>query len=314
MLAANLFFRIEQEFGQKLPLSTLFRCSTVESLAGLLGNLLPETWRAVVPIQPLGSRPPLFLVSRLHPFCFRTLSEQLGLDQPLYGLQPPGLSGEGKVLPRMEELAAFHIEGLRLIQPEGPYYIGGYSFGAYVAYEMARQLEERREQVALLVVIDADVHELPKYKAHLPKATAAFHSMVRSTSSAKYHWNVIRSMQTSKAPQYVAGIFHRRKELRKRALPEGIWNRALPPEIQSVEAANRLAFRNYLPRPYGGKMILFRPTAEGRLSPQHDGWGRLARGGVERHDVTGSGHLDILEHPYAEFVAGILRSAINFPS
>jgi thioesterase domain-containing protein len=44
---------------------------------------------------------------------------------------------------------------IQTLQPNGPYYLGGYSFGGVVAFEMARQLQEQGEQVGILVVLDS---------------------------------------------------------------------------------------------------------------------------------------------------------------
>jgi thioesterase domain-containing protein len=85
--------------------------------------------------------------------CYTDLARYVGPDQPLYGLQDPGLFGQ-KSFTRVEAMAERYIEALREVQPEGPYRIGGWSFGAIVAYEMAQQLRKEKEDVALLALFD----------------------------------------------------------------------------------------------------------------------------------------------------------------
>src|SRR5688572_10921850 len=53
-------------------------------------------------------------------------------------------------------MAAQYVKDLRAFQPHGPYYLGGYCFGGNVAYEMARQLMEAGEKVALLVLLNSN--------------------------------------------------------------------------------------------------------------------------------------------------------------
>src|SRR5262245_1819454 len=82
------------------------------------------------------------------------LSRRLGADQPVYGLKSRGLD-EREELGSIEEMAAQYVADLRAAQPSGPYYLGGYCFGGNVAYEMARQLAEQGESVALVALIDS---------------------------------------------------------------------------------------------------------------------------------------------------------------
>src|SRR5262249_26997365 len=66
LLAVQLFARIEKSFGQSLSLATLFQGPTIERLAALLDEQSrPRIPKQVVAIQPLGSRPPLFLLPSL---------------------------------------------------------------------------------------------------------------------------------------------------------------------------------------------------------------------------------------------------------
>ena len=153
LLAVRLMARIQQCFGKELPLSTLFEGATVEHLASILRQQAePPPWSPLVAIQPRGSNPAFFCV---HPgggnvLCYVGLARHLGPDQPFYAFQSRGLNGEQPICTRIEEMASIYIEAMRAVQPEGPYFLGGWSVGGVVAFEMARQLEAQGEQVALL--------------------------------------------------------------------------------------------------------------------------------------------------------------------
>ena len=76
------------------------------------------------------------------------------MEQPVYGLQPQGIDGQQPFLTRMEDIASNYLPAVRAIQPRGPYYLGGYSFGGVVAFEMAQQLQAVGAEVALVAFID----------------------------------------------------------------------------------------------------------------------------------------------------------------
>lgn len=57
-------------------------------------------------------------------------------------------------LPKLENLATHYIEEMRSLQPEGPYFLVGHSFGGVIAYEIAQQLTEQGQQVGLLALSD----------------------------------------------------------------------------------------------------------------------------------------------------------------
>src|SRR6185312_11057139 len=102
-----------------------------------------SSWSPLVPIQPLGERAPLFCVHPLggEVLCYYQLARHLGTGQPVYGLQGRPLERlDAKRRVTIEETAAEYLEAVRSLQPAGPYLLAGWSFGAIVAFEMARQL------------------------------------------------------------------------------------------------------------------------------------------------------------------------------
>jgi hypothetical protein len=110
----------------------------------------------VVEIQVGGSKRPFFF---LHGhwkgtafFCF-PLARELGSDQPFYTLETYQFDGL-PVPPTIETMAAAHLKSMRAVQPEGPYFLGGWCNGGLVAYEMARQLHAAGQTVDLLVLMD----------------------------------------------------------------------------------------------------------------------------------------------------------------
>src|SRR5262249_11951664 len=85
---------------------------------------------------------------------YRLLAQHLGADQPVWGLQAQGLDRNQAPSGSIEDMAALYLKVIRAQQPEGPYYMGGHSLGALIAFEMAQRLHSQGQRVALLLVLD----------------------------------------------------------------------------------------------------------------------------------------------------------------
>lgn len=118
---------------------------------------LARQQRAIVPLQPNGTRPPVFAVAGHNGdvFTYRTLVRHLGRDQPFFGLQPPGLDGQSRPLQRVEELASYFAEQIVASHPAAPCIIAGYCAGGGIAFELARQLLRSGMQVNFLALFGA---------------------------------------------------------------------------------------------------------------------------------------------------------------
>src|SRR5262249_53897649 len=158
------------------------------------------SWPSLVALQPEGSRPPFFCVHGLggDVLFLRHLAAHLGLDQPLYALRRQGLEGVSPPHTRVEDMAAHYSQERAAFQPEGPYLLGGYSFGGLVAYEMARQLRANGQEVALLALIDTTFWNVPTPKS--PPLRSAIERYVRRVS---FHVDHIVDRGVGGAPGYV---------------------------------------------------------------------------------------------------------------
>jgi len=109
-----------------------------------------------VALQPRGSRPPLFLIPAHNgkPLYYRPLIEHLGLDQPVYAIEVRDDHIQQLTRRTVEEVVGDFIGAIRAHQPDGPYFLGGYSFGGVFAFEMARRLRAAGQDVPLLALFD----------------------------------------------------------------------------------------------------------------------------------------------------------------
>ncbi|HDQ72721.1 MAG TPA: MFS transporter, partial [Chloroflexi bacterium] len=139
------------------PLSTFFKDATIERLAVMLRQQVSAAKRSpLVALRHQGARPPFFLVHPLggQVFQYRDLVHHLDPEQPFYAIYDPMYDEEGDPYLSIEEMAAKYVEAIQEVQPEGPYLLGGHSFGGSVAFEMARQLEQQGQEVAALIILD----------------------------------------------------------------------------------------------------------------------------------------------------------------
>jgi thioesterase domain-containing protein/acyl carrier protein len=175
--AARVFAEIDRVFGQNLPLATLFEAQTIAQVANdLMAQAMAQDsssslWSSLVPIQPQGSKPPLFCIHGAggNILMYRGLTQYLGSDQPLYGLQPQGLDAQTTPIDRLHEMAERYVAQMRELQPQGPYFLTGLSVGGLIAYEMARILETQGQKTALLALIDALGPGYPKLLPLFPR-------------------------------------------------------------------------------------------------------------------------------------------------
>jgi thioesterase domain-containing protein/acyl carrier protein len=163
--AMRLLGRLQKLFNQDVPLSVFFANPTVEHLTHYLyqkNERLPAY--SLVSIQPHGEKPPFFFV---HPasgtiFPYVRLASFMQPDQPIYAFEESFISSQWQPCDSVEVMAERYIELLLKFKPQGPYHLGGWSFGGLIAYEIARRLTQRGHEVALLAMIDTFA-PLPEY-------------------------------------------------------------------------------------------------------------------------------------------------------
>ena len=304
LLAVSLFAKIEKAFGVSLPIATLFQAKTVEQLADALrsrGSL--SSWSALVPIQPGGSRTPLFCVhvQNGNVLFYHELAKQLGRDQPFYGLQSVGLQNNREPLTRVEDMAAHYITEMRSVQPEGPYLLGGYCLGAYIAFEMARQLKQQGQKVALLAIFETD---------------GAWRKVKSFREGLGYHQGRLSTQSTRNKLTY----FARRVNFRTRrikSLPKRLsveltarLRRKVPNSFRAfyVNELNIRASRNYVPQRYDGNITYFQ-ASEGFLQDPNYFWRDLVDG-LELHSVPGTAN-GMFQEPNVQTLARALTAALE---
>jgi len=155
LLAVGLVHRIIEAFGCPLPVQAVFQAPTVEKLAVALTGAGGDPQSRLVPLQPDGSKPPVFCWPGLggYPMNLRLLATRMGTDRPFLGVQAYGINPGETPYGSIQEMAAVDVHAIKQRQPSGPYTLWGYSFGARVAFEAAYQLERDNEVVENVFLI-----------------------------------------------------------------------------------------------------------------------------------------------------------------
>jgi len=322
LLAIRLFVLIEQAFGRRITYPEFFQQATVANLALSLDCPEQEGAARLVQLQSQGSGDPLFLCYSIggELLGWRDLLRHLGADRPIVAFQPRELLGQPKHYACIEDLAADCVVDLLAHQPVGPYYLAGFSFGGIVAYEVARQLVEHGREVALLAIIDTLPSWRPPQRIRdlLRAAPACLTNLPRWFAGMLANWQNFPLRR--KVGQRIRQLWRlldgrlrrRRQPLTAPSYADYFELSELTDRSQQMIPGLFDAFLKFRPRPYAGRLSLFRartrPLIE--ISQGDLGWGSLVAGGVDVHVIPGS-HSTILAEPSVRTLAAALRRELS---
>jgi len=307
----SLFAMIEARFGRHLTVDVLSRGLTIAALAQLLGEdepLHPEM-DSVVALQPLGHLPPFFCVHGiggdvLH---LQRLAVHMGTDRPFFGLRRT----EARLTDTISEIAARHVAAMLVYQPAGPFYLGGHSFGATIAYEMALQLVEQGHEIGLLAIID---QRRPGWRLTardaipaLPRILISIPTRIRDELAQVKAGNRFRHMRRTLLRWSKTACGYRADAVSMFDLSGSDTERIL------LFEANLRALREYQPKPLPVPITLFRANVQLLSHLALDptlGWGDLAEGEVQVRIVPGN-HGSIATEPLVRQLAKKLSDEVD---
>lgn len=318
----QLFSEIEKTFGKRLRLATLFEAPTVEQLAAVLRGANNKKYNtSLVPIQPQGLKPPLFLVHSHsgEVIFYHDLAQYLGEHQPVYGLHAPTPSDDGASYPSVEEMASKYIEDIRVMRPRGPYRLGGYCLGGVIAYEMARQLRAAGQDVEFVALIETVPPRYSEYSADTGAWMRHFLSRLYEVRIHTGSLSLLRGKQKITYVKRVArGAWGRFSSLYRLALENATASKAQKLKrtyhelLLITQRALLKAVENYMPEPYNGRIILFRSAhlPFGVIHDRTGGWQTLAQGEliVEEVPVPPGG---LALNPRVRFLAEQLKPYLD---
>jgi aspartate racemase len=314
-MAARMFALIEKEFDKKIPLALLFQSPTIEALAAKLSQKdWQPNWSSLVPIQSAGTKTPLFIVhgAEGNVLIYRELSNYLGNDQPVYGIQSQGLNGETDIPTTIEEMAGNYINEIRAVLPNGPFRLGGYCLGGHIALEMAVQLLSQGYKVDLLALFESynfkdgitlpgyyrTIHKLQNLGYHLENFLA-----INNKDKVKFFSRKFKTEYQRIVTRVRRAISDKKRKLG----PKSDANHTQLPVVD----INHRAQLNYDPNIYNGRITLFRPRKffAGR-NDRFFGWGEIARKGVDVRMLPYGPHIMFVE-PFVRKLASELENCLD---
>lgn len=319
LIAVRLFAKIKTTYRVDLELASIFESRTVRLLAEAIRKAqkpaAPDEriWSCIVPIQTKGTQVPFFFVHAVggEVLFYEPLSQALGSNQPFYAFRSLLTTREDIQSTSIEELAAAYVREMRALYPQGPYLIGGHSYGGLVSLEMAHQLSADGVAPELVIMFDAVVPGSRKRVARSTQLSTLFQNL--RNEGVRY---LVRKAGLKRLVMQQRMI-HRFK--RAAILAYRLFGCHLPMSLRYtlIDDAHGRAMERYTFKPYPGKIILIRAGERGyrgvlSLSERDDfalGWESIALGGVEIHDVDAD-HLNMMVEPKVRIVAGEVKAIL----
>jgi amino acid adenylation domain-containing protein len=287
LLVAKLTRRIEIEFGRSLPMAAVFYTPQLDQLAARLN----EVGRLrVIPVQPGGTRTPLFWMGGGADI--RPLVDALGPDQPFFDmlLEFPERYDE---IPRFEDLARAVVRTLRAQQPSGPVSLGGYCSRGTLAYEVASQLRAQGQRVDRVIMLDSTnpVHFRRQLKQHK--------SLPHRASILTYHAAELLRLRGRSRRRHWAMLV--------RAAIQRLGLRSGQSLLTAAERVIEASAMNYTPPAYDGDVALFQAARRPAVVDHRAGWRELVRGEFRGAAIPGN-HEDFIQPPNVAHLATLIET------
>jgi thioesterase domain-containing protein len=206
-------------------------------------------------------------------------------------------------------MAAHYIREIRKYQPTGPYYLGGYSFGGIVAYEMTKQLKAQGEDVAILALLDTYCG--PPRMHFIPSEWFRRRWMEFSgLRAAEIGAHVVRTLR--ELGRRAAELLQRTRNVAKWRLMRLVSRKdVMVLRVQSLSEANEMAVWAYPIGQCDCDAVLFKTDLNTWQDPRmHDRWREVIGSSLEVRRISGS-HTNFLSEPYVKVLAAELRDCLE---
>jgi amino acid adenylation domain-containing protein len=300
LLALRLLNAVNKQFHKEVPLTAVFQAPTIEQLAKQIApdKTLP-TWSSLYAIQPHGPNPPFVWIHGENSDA--VLPRYLGPDQPLYGVRHQSEDGRAARYRNILDIAKHYLTEIRMAQPHGPYFLGGYCIGGAIAFEIAQQLKKSDEDVRLVVMLEPATLVAPELDG--TQNAKSF------TDKIYQHWGRLSSLPAREKALYVfrRGAARITEKATKASYNTSLaLGRPISPAIrrQYIVDIYEDAMTHYVPEIYPGRLTIIRVPG----TPRAHEWERFASEGADDYVISGT-HRGILMEPHVHQWAEIIRAA-----
>ncbi len=315
LLAVHLIARLKRDLAVEVPLSRVLERPTVAALAEYLeaarsaaaSGRVGGPGGRLISLHADSDKPPLFLVAGIggHVFTFRELAVALGPDQAVLAFTAIGADGEQAPKQRVGDIAAAYQAEIEARGTRGPVFVGGYSFGALVAFELAHRLRGRGVDVRGIVAFDAYAPGYPQRLPPVARAVAHLRELVKRDLRGRAAYLAERADNVRRRALVHLGLEHR-------LAPKVGGDAGLERRMQAVWAASMRARGAYLPGYTDpGPLLLilagepYRWPAMSAPDATH-GWRSYVTGRIDVLTVPGS-HLELFAADHVPLMARELR-------
>ena len=334
LMAIELRSYLQRSLDCNLRSTLLFDYPTLETLVDYLAievlnldhstpaspNSKSDDCSTLVTMQPHGSKPPFFCLPGIlgNVFELEPLARYLGNEQPFYGLRSLGLDEDIEPYTNMADIAAYQIKAIQEIQPNGPYFIAGHSFGGKVAFEIANQLHHQGQDVSLLAIMDIQVPvaEQEKDAIHWPnsKYTSSLARMFERSLGQEL--NLPSSLDSLSWDEQINVLLLALKKVGQ------VFSKTELRRLFRVYKANMQAMTQYIPSAvYPNPITLLRASV---VSPEDTflpdktmtqqnptwGWSQLSSQPLDFQIVPGN-HFTMMMEPHVQSLAQKLKLCLN---
>jgi amino acid adenylation domain-containing protein len=307
--AIQILLEVEERWSKTLPITILLEAQSIRELAAVIRNFQPEdTVRRrspgndVVTLRRGGAKAPLFCLQGV--WLYQELAQYVDNDQPVYGvflqeevelLKTRRYDSANSAFSSIPRVAARYLESIRSVRPHGPYYLTGFSFAGLIAFEMAQQLKAAGEDAALVALLDSAIVRKVALRRRL-----------------RGHWNFFREQGANylvnRARHRLKGVLGRDKQ----PFGETTSRFGAIDQEDILDQVSAHAAETYSPRPYNGRLLLFRATDQlffNEDSPDL-GWGEYATGDFETYNLPGD-HWSVLKGKSVSLLARYLQRCLG---
>jgi thioesterase domain-containing protein/acyl carrier protein len=317
LLIVQLATQLRKVLQVPLAAHHLLKTPTIATLAAAIAQLTSANQvQATLPFSLVelqagnSQRTPLFLV---HPaegqvYVYRDLARCLGPEQPVYGLQAAGLEKHTDPVTSIAAMATDYIKALQVRQPEGPYWLGGSSFGGTCALEMAQQLLATGQKVALLTLLDTPRLDNRGISAEiLGDDLNLLAALLRMSDDFAISLDEIRTLPQEK--QLTAYLEQYAKVSKKTFALTALEDMRY---LLRLFRTNYQSMVDYHPQRYPDHIVFFSASDRDETNPPHPerGWLELVTGGIEVYEVPGN-HITMNHSPHVEVIAKQLQKYLQ---
>jgi amino acid adenylation domain-containing protein len=245
--AITFMLDLERALGLELSSTLITEAPKFARLCEALREHRTTSYVPLVLLKPGDGLPPVFIVHGLGGSVagLFPMTRRMTYQGAVIGIQARGLDGHEPPHATVEAMAAEYLREVKARQPDGPYYLCGYSFGGLVAFEMARRLWESGDEVALVGLFDTMMSPL------------------------KWRLRSCLSIVRRRMAQFAAGVIAAPID----SWPSAVWSMgsracerlpgvltSAPTNVLKVAASALIASARYRPGFYPGQLTLFTPV------------------------------------------------------